>query len=374
MRLRRRRRDLRPRGLEEVQRDREALALLPQPPPRRDTRVLQHDRARVRGAQPELLLLASSGHAGIAFLEDERRHAAVDLGEDDGDGGDAAVRDVALLAVQDVVVALAHGSGADRGEVGAGMRLGEGDGRERPVLGREEREVALALFLCPGVEERPDREHRRGQRPSETRAAPGQLLRDQRRGQRAHAPAAVLLGNRVGRQAGARGPLEQAVREIRTRVALGRDRPQLAVGEVVRKVAELALLIRQLERDAHPIWSTCRMLATSSSAVLGSPANQGRGSRSAPPRSSRAARARGRWRRSTCAPPPPSRHRRRAPHGCQEPCSPRSSSPSPSSRRRSPVGAALGHVARRRLARPCPVVPLAGLERAVRDRLVSPPA
>ena len=86
--------------------------------------------------------------ARIAGLEHERRHGAVELREDERELGDAAVRDVALLAVQDVLVALAARRRLDAGDVRAGARLGEGDRGEAALLGGEPRQPALPLLLA----------------------------------------------------------------------------------------------------------------------------------------------------------------------------------------------------------------------------------
>ena len=174
---------------------------------------------------------------------------AVRLREHDRHVGDPAVRDVALLSREDVLVAVAHGGRPDRGEVGARMRLGEGNRGQRALLRREHRQVTVALLLRAGEQQRAKREHRRLDRGREPRTAPGQLLGDQRAGEGPHAAPAVLLRNRVRRQTGLGGPLEQARGELVPGIALARDRAQLALGKLVRERLELALLVGQLEGD-----------------------------------------------------------------------------------------------------------------------------
>ncbi len=73
----------------------------------------------------------------------KRRLAAVaELGvdgrDDDVDLRVLAVGDEDLLAVEDPVVALALGAGAEVADVGAGLRLGDGEGPDLGVLGGAE--------------------------------------------------------------------------------------------------------------------------------------------------------------------------------------------------------------------------------------------
>jgi hypothetical protein len=110
-------------------------------PPRRQSAghaaVLQQHLGGVGGADAELALLLALAQAGGAGRDHEAGLAAmaegrVDGGHDHVDAGDAAVGDEDLLAVQDPVVAVADGPGAEAGDVGAGARLGD---RERAHLG-----------------------------------------------------------------------------------------------------------------------------------------------------------------------------------------------------------------------------------------------
>src|SRR6266542_684260 len=98
--------DLRPGGLEEVQRDLKSLSLLADEAVERNPGAVEDERARVRGAKTELVLLATRADAGIVALDEERRDLAVELREDDRQVGDAAVRDVHLFARQDVRLAV----------------------------------------------------------------------------------------------------------------------------------------------------------------------------------------------------------------------------------------------------------------------------
>jgi hypothetical protein len=101
----------------------------------------------------------------------------VRLGVDREEVGVAAVRDEALRAVEDVLVAPADGAGAHARDVGARVGLGQAEGGEPGLL--EELAVELLEHLVGGAEL-----HGRGgqavgaQRGRDARAAPGQLLLD----------------------------------------------------------------------------------------------------------------------------------------------------------------------------------------------------
>ena len=209
-------------------------------------------------AEAELRLLPPRRDAGVARLDEKRGDRAVELREDDRQLGDAAVRDVALLAVEDVLVAVAAGGRLDSGDVGAGAGLGERDRGEAALLGGEPRQPALLLLLGARTEQRPHGEHRRPDRRSQAGAAPRELLRDQARRHRRDAAAAVLGRDRVRRQPERRRLREQLGRAVLALVPLARDRAQLALGELVRQVsaapAARARARKQsfLAQDQHP--------------------------------------------------------------------------------------------------------------------------
>jgi hypothetical protein len=91
------------------------------------------------------------GDAGRVGLHDERRDAALvalalrDPRHDDQQVGDDAVGGPQLHAVEDVVVPVGHGAGAEAGRVGADVGLGEQEGAD--VRARAARQEALLLFL-----------------------------------------------------------------------------------------------------------------------------------------------------------------------------------------------------------------------------------
>ena len=210
--------------------------------------------------RPSFRLLPPGAHAGVARLDEKGSDRTVELREDDRQLGDAAVRDVALLAVEDVLVAVPVGRGLDAGDVGAGAWLGERDRGEAALLRGEPRQPALLLLLRAGAHQRPHGEHRRPDRRGKAGAAPRELLGDQTRRHCRHAAAAVLGRDRVRGQPERRRLREQLGRAVLALVPLPCDRAQLALGEVVREVPQLPLLGRELETDplshayvqAHP--------------------------------------------------------------------------------------------------------------------------
>ena len=102
-----------------------------------------------------LAQLVEDAAAAEAFdlvgLDDDQRNALgafgrIGLGDDDDEIGRAAIGDEGLRAVDDIVVAVAPGRGLDRLKVGAGARLGHGDGADQ-FAGGQPRQPALLLLL-----------------------------------------------------------------------------------------------------------------------------------------------------------------------------------------------------------------------------------
>src|SRR5207302_4098072 len=116
-------------------------------------------------------------------------------GEDGVVVRDAAVRDPALLAAQDVAALGARRRGLDRGGVGSGAGLGDRDGGERRSLARERRDPAPPLLLRAEDEHRLREEAARGEQVADPGAAEAELLlRDALRQEVGQAAPAVLLG------------------------------------------------------------------------------------------------------------------------------------------------------------------------------------
>src|SRR5439155_20375453 len=112
--------DAGPRPVEHPHRDPEALALLAEEIRSRDAARVEEDLPGRRALDPHLRLDPPDLEPRGVGLDHEGRDARVaglrfGLGEDDVDVGDAGVRDEALAAVQDVLVALTPRLGAHRG-------------------------------------------------------------------------------------------------------------------------------------------------------------------------------------------------------------------------------------------------------------------
>ena len=119
----------------------EALALLAQQAVGRDRAVLQEHLGVDDGALAHLAHRLAEADAGVGLLDHEGGDAlgagaGSDGREDHVVLGDAAVRDPGLLAVQDVLIAGAHGGGGHGGRVGADAGLGRGQRGERRLRRR----------------------------------------------------------------------------------------------------------------------------------------------------------------------------------------------------------------------------------------------
>ena len=190
----------------------------------------------------------------IALLDDEgrdpaRARARLDGGEDDVVLGEPAVRDPGLLPAQAVHVPVLRGRGRDGGCVRAGARLGRCERRQRRPLACDRLEPAALLLLAAELEDRLGEEAAGGDEVADAGAAPAELLLDDAAGQAVrHAAAAVLLGEHERGQAepGRLVPDLPGRLDVRL-VDLGRDRPDLAIGELAADVPDLALLGRQPE-------------------------------------------------------------------------------------------------------------------------------
>ena len=152
--------------------------------------------------------------------------------------------DEPLRAVDDVVVAVARGGGPDRGDVRAGLGLGQGEGDEL-LPGRQPRDEAGLLFVGAGDEERQrgqllDREDQAGRG---TRAA--ELLDRQADAQQVATETAVFLGERQGQDVLGGQQLAKVLGKLAGLVDLGGPRRDAFVGEGADSVAEERLLLGQ---------------------------------------------------------------------------------------------------------------------------------
>ncbi len=112
----------------------EAVAFLPKDVLGGNAAVVEGQFRRVGGAPAMLVEGAGNGEAGGAFLDEEHGDRLAGGALRIGLGGDAvevgvdAVGDEHLGAVEDEIVAVAAGGGADALHVGAGVGLGDADG------------------------------------------------------------------------------------------------------------------------------------------------------------------------------------------------------------------------------------------------------
>ena len=137
------------------------------------------------------------GDAGRVHRDDDDRDALVLLGVRIGADGEPAVVGATgeggphLLAVDDVLVTVAHGAGLERGEIGAGLRLGVADA-EVDVTGEDRREEELLLPLGAVVHD--GRAHGVEREHGDRRTGPHRLVEEDELVDRTAFLAAVGLG------------------------------------------------------------------------------------------------------------------------------------------------------------------------------------
>ena len=177
------------------------------------------------------------GDAGVARVR-------VGLREDGVEVRDAGVRDEALRAVEDVLVALAARRRAHRRAVGAGAGLGERV-RRQPLAARELRQVLLLLLVGAGElePERAELLHREDER--RRRADLPDLLDRDEREKRAGAEPAVLLVEEEAEDVVLAEELDDVPRELVRLVDLGRARRDPLARELADEIAQLPLLVGQ---------------------------------------------------------------------------------------------------------------------------------
>ena len=234
----------------------------------RDAAVVEVDVGGVRGAQAVLLdlgaLLAAGGvrrdhEGGVAA----RAELAVDRGDDDVDVGDAAVGRPGLLAVDHPLVLglVVLGGGADRGDVGAGVGLGGAEGAELDVVRRAEALGDPLPHLLRGSlpEDRGDRERGAHDRHADAGVAPEQLLVGDRQRQ------AGLVGPELAQrfeavEADLGGLLDHRPGRFLALVPLRGGGPDDALGEAVHPLADVLLVLVELERELGPVCSASEPL------------------------------------------------------------------------------------------------------------------
>jgi hypothetical protein len=208
----------------------EAAADLAEGGARGDADVLEGEERRVGRVHPELLEALLAHDAGKVHVDEEEREAVVagvrvGLRDEHDEVGPVAVRDVRLRAVDDEVVAVPRRPGADAGDVGARVGLGDAEARDSLAADRG-REVLLLLLLGAEGEDRRRRHGcaRRGPSPARRSArgrAPrrGRCCTGSRRPGRRAPPASRARGTRarpwVGRPSRRRCSVPTRPREAR---------------------------------------------------------------------------------------------------------------------------------------------------------------
>ncbi len=173
----------------------------------------------------------------------------------------AGVRDEHLRAVEPVLVALPYRGRLDARDVGAGVGLGQREGRDE-IAAQRRRQVAGAQRLGPVLVDEVgahQRLHRR--RRGDRQRAPRELLGEQAVRHHVGVGAAVPLGIAEGQVPELADAPEQPGRELPALVERRRRRRHLRVDEARHAPAELLLLAR--ERD-HPGAPRRRRVAASS--------------------------------------------------------------------------------------------------------------
>ena len=162
------------------------------------------------------------------------------------------VGDPPLHAVEQVAAVRPDRPGAHRGGVRAGLRLGQRVG-EHPLAARDQRQVALLDLLGRAEQQRHRAElvHRRDQRGR--RAGAGDLLDDERRGERVAAGPAVGLGDVHRVEVGLHQRLVHVPGELGGPVDVRRPRRDLVIRERAHRFAQCLVLFRQCEGAHAPM-------------------------------------------------------------------------------------------------------------------------
>ena len=170
---------------------------LADPVRRRDATVVEEDLAGGRAFDPELRLDAADLETGRVRLDHEARNAVVagrrvGLRENRVEVRDARVRDEALRAVEDVLVALALRLRSHRGGIRAGAGLGERV-RRNPLPARDLRQKTVLLLLRARKPKRERAELLHGEDEPDGRICLGDLLHGDEEHQRPGVRATVPL-------------------------------------------------------------------------------------------------------------------------------------------------------------------------------------
>ncbi len=231
-------------------RELEALVLLAEQVRLGHLGLVEDDRGGVRRSLAELVLLLVDRHRVVAG-DDEGGDPAVagvlvGLRVDRVPVGVAAVGDEALGAVDHPLVADLLRRRLHSRDVRPGVGLGEAEGRQLRLLGEHAQVLPLDLL---GAAER-DRRHRQavgGERGADPGAPPAELLLDQAAGEEVEPGPAVLLGDVGVHQSHLPRLVDDLLGPGAVLVVLPGDLADLLLGEVVRQLAEVLLLVGEVE-------------------------------------------------------------------------------------------------------------------------------
>ena len=248
--------------------DLEALALLADDGGGGDMHVLKQDVAGGGLADAHFVLVLADGHAGQVGVHQEHgqafvTQAAVHGGHHAHEIGVAGVGNKALAAIQDILAAVGGllGGGAARARVGAGVRLGEGEGGEAAALlgpagvaaglvAHQGFHAPLFLLLGAGNEHGLDAQVVGAAGEAEAGIAVHQLLTDPGAGDGAHALPAILGGQIGANQAHLKRLVVGVPVQLTGTVILGGGGAYFLENEVVNHGHDIFLLLGHDETGA----------------------------------------------------------------------------------------------------------------------------
>ena len=243
----------------------EALALGTQPRVTGKLNILEKQLGGVLRVHAELVEVAALRETRKAGIHQKQRDALgtggrVGLGHHDHHIGVLAVGNKGLLAVENVAVAPRLRRCPHPLQVGAGARLGHGDGADDFALGHARQIAVLLLFGAIGEDVgRHDIRMQRETRPA--RANTGQFLHYDGRMKPVAAASAIVVGDRRQKQPGlARGQPDGPGDDV-VLLPLGVMRRDLALDEFAHLVAIKLVLRRKQGPWQHGHSSLHRLLA-----------------------------------------------------------------------------------------------------------------
>ena len=166
---------------------------------------VKEDLGRGLTAQPQLAVDLAALEPRRARRHQERGDTLgarpAGAGEEEADVGPGAVRDEDLLAVDDVVVTVAHGLGPEVPGIRPGVGLGQPEAAKRLTRGDLAQPVLLLLLRAVAEDRLADQAHRHRDDAAHRRVGPAELLHAKAVGDVVAADAAVLLGDRQAKEA-----------------------------------------------------------------------------------------------------------------------------------------------------------------------------